>query len=63
MRYHKCSLHGIDVERMFEKLGESLYVLESEKKKIAYQITIIVTLFRKCIYLQHNVVNILTHLT
>ena len=33
MRYHKCSLHGTDVERMFEKIGESLYVLESEKTK------------------------------
>jgi len=33
MRYHKCSLHGPDVERMFEKIGESLYVLESEKQK------------------------------
>lgn len=51
LRYHKCSLHGIDVERMFEKIGESFYILQSEKTyKIAYQITIKVNLFRKCKY-------------
>lgn len=64
LRYHKCSLHKIDVERMFEKIGESFYMLQSEKTyKIAYQITIKVIFLENVNTLQHHVVNNLTQLT